>query len=318
MQYRRLGRTNQQVSLVSLGSGGHDPFGQRHKNIPESEIHRLIHRALELGVNLFDTAPAYLDSELILGRALKEVPREKYLLSTKVALVKDAEGKELASGEEISRTVEASLERLNVDEIDWLLVGGFVSAETYARIVNDQLPVLRRLQKDGKIRFLGATEKSSDDGAHNWLIRGLQDDWFDVVMVAYNLINQSAETSVFPLCQQNDVGVMGIYSVRNVFSNPQRLQEVIADFKARGLIEADALPEDDPLGWLLDEDTPSLIDAAYRYVANQPAVSTVMTGTTNIDHLEDNVATMHKSSLSPDKVERLRRLFNHIDEAVGN
>lgn len=318
MQYRSLGRTNEQVSLLGLGSGGHDPFGQRHKGIPESDIHRLIHRAYDLGVNLFDTAPAYLDSELILGRALQAKPRDTYLLSTKVALVKDAAGTELATEAEIVATVEASLRRMGVSEIDLLLVGGFVSAETYARIVNEQLPVLRRLQDAGKIRYLGATEKSSDDGAHEWLARGLQDDWFDVIMVAYNLMNQSAEHTVFPLCRQNDVGVMVIYTVRSVFSNPQRLREVIADFKERALIAPEALSDGEPLDWLLDEHTPSLIEAAYRFVAHHDAVTTVMTGTTSVTHLEANIVTMHKPPLPPEKINRLRQLFGHISEPVGN
>lgn len=318
MHYSRLGRTNLRVSLMGLGSGGHDPFGQRHKGIPEADIHRLIHRALGLGVNLFDTAPAYMDSELILGRALKRIPRDRYLLSTKVGLVKDAAGTELATEAEIVNSVEASLRRLNVDVIDLLLVGGFVSEGAYPRIVADQIPVLRRLKQAGKIRYLGATEKSSDDGAHTWLARSLQDDLFDVVMVAYNLINQSAEQTVFPLCRQKDVGVMAIYTVRSVFSNTQRLQEIIADFKARGLIPSDSLPETDPLGWLLDADTGSLIEAAYRFVAHHDAVSTVMTGTTNIQHLENNIAMIDKPPLPAEKIDRLRHLFGHITEVVGN
>lgn len=318
MHYSRLGRTNLRVSLMSLGSGGHDPFGQRHKGIPEADIHRLIHRALGLGVNLFDTAPAYMDSELILGRALKHIPRDRYLLSTKVGLVKDAAGTELATETEIVSSVEASLRRLNVDVIDILLVGGFVSEGTYGRIVADQMPVLRRLREAGKIRYLGATEKSSDDGAHTWLARSLQDDLFDVVMVAYNLINQSAEQTVFPLCRQHDVGVMAIYTVRSVFSNPQRLQEVIADLKARDLIAPDSLPEIDPLGWLLDDDTQNLIEAAYRFVAHHDAVSTVMTGTTNVHHLENNIAMIEKPPLPVEKIDRLRQLFGHIAEPVGN
>jgi len=318
MIYRRLGRTELEISRMGLGSGGHTAFGQRI-GMPESDIHRLVHRALDLGINYFDTAPppTYLDSELILQRALKNIPRNRYLLSTKVPLVKDAAGT-LATPQEIVDSVENSLRRLAVTEVDLLLVGGFVSGQTYQQIANELLPVLQKLQQQGKFRFLGATEKSSDDGAHQWLTRVLRDNLVDVVMVAYNLLNQSAEQKVFPLCQKHDVGVLNIFSVRNVFSQPNRLREVIADLKQRGLLAQDAVPDDDPLGWLLDDDVDSLVNAAYRFVISQPAVSTVMTGTLNLEHLEQNVKTIQKPGLSQEKLERLRHLFGHIAEPIGN
>jgi aryl-alcohol dehydrogenase-like predicted oxidoreductase len=199
-----------------------------------------------------------------------------------------------------------------------LLVGGYVSGQSYEQIVAELLPVLRKLQQQGKVRFLGATEKSSDDGAHHWLTRTLHDDLFEVVMVAYNMLNQSAEQEVFPLCQKNEVGVINIYSVRNVFSQPNRLREVMADLKQRHLLAQDAVPDEAPLDWLLDDEVDSLVNAAYRFVISQPAVSTVMTGTLNIEHLEENVKTVQKPGLSPDKLERLRQLFGHIAEPIGN
>lgn len=318
MIYQRLGRTGLKVSRLGLGSGGHTAFGQRI-GMPEADVHRLVHRALDLGINYFDTAPppVYLDSELILQRALKDVPRDRYLLSTKVTLVKDAAGT-LATPREIIQSVENSLRRLDVSEIDLLLVGGFVSDETYRRIATDLLPTLHDLKQAGKVRYLGATEKSNMDGAHAWLTRVLQDDLVDAVMVAYNVMNQSAEREVFHLCRQNDVGTIIIYSVRNVFSRPDRLREVIAELKQQGLLAAEAVPDEAPLDWLLDEDVGSLVEAAYRFVSGHEAVSTIMTGTLNPHHLEQNVQTIQQPPLSAEKIERLRQLFGHIAEPIGN
>lgn len=82
MEYRRLGRTNLDVSLLGLGSGGPSQLGQR-SGVPESEVYTLVDTALGLGINLIDTAAAYRESEAILGRALKGKPRESYVVCTK-------------------------------------------------------------------------------------------------------------------------------------------------------------------------------------------------------------------------------------------
>jgi L-galactose dehydrogenase len=319
VNYRRFGRTQLQVSRMGLGSGGHNPFGQK-TGIAEAEIHRLIQRALDLGINYFDTAPppTYLESESILGRALRKTPRHRYIISTKVTLVDAEDPNKLMAPEEIEQSIDASLRRLGLEYIDIILLGGAVTPAVYAKIANELVPVLQRLRQQGKFRFLGATEKSALDGAHEWLQKGLGDNLFDVVMVAYNLINQSAERLVFPLCQQNDVGVINIFTVRNVFSRPQRLSEVIADLIDRGLVAPNAVPPADPLGWLLDGEGDSLVSAAYRFAAGSSAVSTVMTGTLNIAHLEDNIRKIELPPLSPEKMKRLRELFGKIAEPIGN
>ncbi|MGD2128295.1 MAG: aldo/keto reductase, partial [Lysobacterales bacterium] len=82
MRYRRLGRTGLEVSLLGLGSGGPNQFGQL-RSVPRSQVVSLVRYALDLGVNFFDTAAAYADSEEILAEALSGVPRDRYLLASK-------------------------------------------------------------------------------------------------------------------------------------------------------------------------------------------------------------------------------------------
>src|SRR5262245_2177643 len=84
MQYRTLGRTGLRVSVAGLGTGGPSRLGQQTHG-DEAEAHRVVHRALDLGINLLDTAADYAESEAILGRALHGVPRDRYLLATKCA-----------------------------------------------------------------------------------------------------------------------------------------------------------------------------------------------------------------------------------------
>ena len=84
VEYRQLGRTNLSVSLLGIGSGGANRLGQRHGS-DRTDSHRLVRHALDLGINFFDTAPTYGDSESLLGEALAGVPRQSYVLGTKFA-----------------------------------------------------------------------------------------------------------------------------------------------------------------------------------------------------------------------------------------
>ena len=312
-----MGRTEIDVSLLSLGSGGYNRLGQA-KGVPESEMHRFIHLAIDLGINHFDSAvpPSYGDSELILGRALAVVARDRYTLSTKFAVM-DPDTGTAVSSEQTVKYVENSLVNMQVDELDILLLGGAGMGDDYDRILNEMRPTLERLVRDGKVRHIGSSENSSDDGGHSWLQKAVEDDLIEVVMVSYNMMNQSAERTVFPGCRNNDVGAMGIYTVRNAFSIPSRLCKVVAELKESGLL-SDDIPDEDPLGWLLDDEEPSLASTAYRFSLANEEISTIVTGTIDAAHLEANVRSLEKPPLSAEKMARLRELFGHIDVSIGN
>lgn len=318
MEYRALGRTGLKVSALGLGTGGHDPLGQKSGR-PEAEMRRLLHRAFDLGIRLFDTSPGYLESECILGRALQELPREELVVSTKIALVVGEPGQaEVMTPAQVEASVESSLRRLGLSEIDIMLLA-VGDASCFERVANEHLPVLQKLQTQGKIRFLGSSELSRSDGAHEWLQMILPTNALDVAMVAHNMINQSAQDVVFPLCRERDIGVINIFTVRNLFWDPVRLGEVIADLKARGVLADDAAPADNPLGWLLEGGDPqSLVAAAYRFALHTPPVGCVMTGTIELGELEENVGLAKQGPLPAAKLERLRQTFGHIAEAIGN
>lgn len=313
MKYRTLGRTNLRVSLVGLGSGGPSQFGQR-TGVPEPEIHRLVRTALDSGVNLIDTAAAYGESEVILGRALQGVPRGTYYIATKT---RPADNGETIPEATLIEQVERSLRRLQVDTIDIFQFHGVRPAE-YSGMIEDLLPVAEKLKAQGKIRFIGASEMYFDDSKHEMLQHALTEDHFDTVMVGYNLLNQSAAHTVFPVCREKNVGVLIMIAVRKALSVPERLSEVIADLKSRGVISPNALPDTDPLGWLVGNHAESLAAAAYKFVAAHPAVSTVLTGTANLDHFRFNLDAILGAPLPDAGMQRLRELFGHIDESLGN
>ena len=319
MIYRILGRTGLRVSALGMGTGGPNLLGQRLGRA-ESEMTALLHRAFDLGVNLFDTAREYMDSEVILGRALKDLPRAEVVVSTKFAAVLAVDsGVEIKTAAEVVDTVESSLSRLGLSEIDVVMVGGLLMPENAAVVLEEQVPALERLRRQGKVRHVGSTEASSSDGAHEWLRHALPADVFDVVMVGHNMLNQSAGRNLFPACVERDVGVMNIYTSRSVFSDTRRLREVVADLAARGIVSDEAASSEEPLGWLIESgEAGSLVEAAYRYAAYTSGVSTVMTGTIDPVHLEQNVESVLKGPLSDQAIARLRSEFGAVTDPIGN
>ena len=172
MIYRTLGRTNIQMPILGMGSGGGpDPLGQASGK-PEREVHALIRRAFDLGITYFDTSPGYMESEAILGRALKSFPRDDLILSTKIALagIMPDESVSVMQRDEIVDAVDLSLKRLQTDYLDIMLMA-VAGPEFFDVVVNEHIPVLQELQRAGKIRFLGSSELSRDDGSHEWLQR---------------------------------------------------------------------------------------------------------------------------------------------------
>ena len=319
MIYRILGRTGLRVSALGMGTGGPNLLGQRLGRA-ESEMTALLHRAFDLGVNLFDTAREYMDSEVVLGRALKDLPRADVVVSTKFAAVLAVDsGVEIKTAAEVVDTVESSLGRLGLSEIDVVMVGGLLMPENAAVVLEEQVPALERLRRQGKVRHVGSTEASSSDGAHEWLRHALPADVFDVVMVGHNMLNQSASRNVFPACAARDVGVMNIYTSRSVFSDRRRLREVVGDLAARGVVSDEVASDGEPLGWLIESgEAGSLVEAAYRYSAYTEGVSTVMTGTVDPVHLEQNVQSVLKGPLSAEAIARLRSQFGSVTDPIGN
>ncbi len=313
MEYRPLGRTGLRVSVLGIGTGGPSQFGQS-TGVPEADVGRMVRRALALGINFFDTAAGYGESEAILGRAMAGVPRDDYLLATKVQVARD---EWTSTPEDVVASVERSLSRLRVDVIDIVQFHG-VKPDDYARTIEIFLPVMARLQEQGKFRFLGVSETYSEDPGHEMFPMALSDGHFDTAMVGYNMISPTAEHRVLPMCREKNVGVICMVAVRRALSKPDVLAERIAYAKDKGLIAPDSLPDGDPLGWLVRGHVTSLPAAAYKYVASHPAMGTVLTGTANVEHLEANVKAILGPPLPDEDMARLRGVFGDVWEPLGN
>jgi aryl-alcohol dehydrogenase-like predicted oxidoreductase len=316
MQYRTFGRTGLRVSLLGLGTGGPSQLGQG-SGVPEADAANLVRYALDCGVNLIDTAANYRDSEAILGRALRGVPRDRYVLCTKFGPV-DRKGEQVLPAEALEQSLERSLQRLGLDHVDVFQLHG-IEPQRYAAIKERFLPVLERAQAAGKCRFIGITETFGADGSKAMLPMALADDVWDTIMIGYNMLTLNpAEPKILPLAAERNVGVLVMCAVRRAIARPDKLAEVIRDLKARGKLAADALPDEDPLGWLVHDAVDSVPSAAYKYVAANPAVSTVLTGTANRAHFDDNVRAILGPPLPATDTARLQALFGKVGENLGN
>jgi L-galactose dehydrogenase len=196
MHYRPLGNTGLRVSVLSFGAS---PLGGAFGAIDEAEGIRAVHAALDLGINLIDTSPYYgrTRSEAVLGRALRDVPRERYLLSTKVGRIEA--GKFDFSTAWVRKSVEESLQRLGVERVDLLFCHDieFVNVQ---HVIDEAIPALRDFQRQGKIRFVGVS-------GYPLAIypRVLSETDLDVVLsyARYNLTNTTLTTLLPELSRRN-------------------------------------------------------------------------------------------------------------------
>jgi len=155
MQYRTLGNTGLKVSVLGFGGSS---LGSVFRAIDESEGIRTVHVALDNGINLLDTAPYYgaTTAEQVLGKALREIPRDKYYLATKVGRYGDKPEEFDFSAQRVTRSVEESLQRLGVEYVDFIQVHDMEFGDI-EQIVGETIPALRKVQEQGKARFVGIT-----------------------------------------------------------------------------------------------------------------------------------------------------------------
>jgi aryl-alcohol dehydrogenase-like predicted oxidoreductase len=313
MDYVTLGRTELKVSVLGLGGGGHSRLGQATGSSAQQSV-ALVERALDLGINFIDTAEAY-GTEAIIGQALQGPTRDRVSLSTKKSM---ANQEVLITPEELVKGLEGSLQRLGTDHVEVYHLHG-VRDEQYNYARDNLVPTLLRLRDQGKIRFLGITEVFAADPAHRMMKRAVQDDCWDVVMVGFNILNQSARERIFPCTQQRGIGVLNMFAVRQALSQSAKLQQTVAQLIEQGSVEERLVPDkESPLGFLIREDgAQSLPDAAYRFCRAEPGVHVVLSGTGNVHHLEENVKSILQPPLPLPDRERLMRLFEGVDSVSG-
>jgi aryl-alcohol dehydrogenase-like predicted oxidoreductase len=306
MQYTTLGRTGLKVSVAGLGCGGNSRIGLG--KIPETESVALVREAIDLGVNFIDTAENY-ETEGIVGNAIKGLPRDSVVISTKSLLGSDA-GKK--SGAEMVASLDGSLRKLDTDYVDIFHLHG-LSPSAYDRAMSEVVPALLREKEKGKFRHLAVSETGPRDPEHKMLERAVDEPLFEVIMLAFHMMNQNARRPVLERARANKVGTLCMFAVRNIFSRPGLLEETVATLAAEGKVPQELAKVKDPLGFLVHSaGAESLVDAAYRFARHEPGIDVVLFGTGSIEHLRANIRSILRPPLPLGDVQRLGVLFGHL------
>ena len=306
MQTTTLGRTKLTVSRMGVGAGGPSQIG-RKTGLSESESADLLRHAFDQGVNFVDTAEGY-GTEPIVGQALLGRDRSSIIISTK----KSTRRQEVTA-QTLMASLEQSLQNMGTDYIDLYNLHGVVPQD-YPRLAAEIYPILQKAQDQGKIRFVGLSEMFNEDLDHNMLQQALADDLWDVLMVGFNLLNQTAREKVFAKAMAQNVGIQIMFAVRKALSHPDNLREFVADLVQKRQIDPADI-EDFP-DFLLGE-TASLPDAAYRFCRDEPGVHLVLSGTGNAEHLDANLASFSRPPLSTAIREQLVHIFRNVDSTTG-
>ncbi len=313
MEYTILGRTGLKVSVAGLGCGGPSRLGLR-ANKSEKEAVALVRQAIDMGVNFLDTAEVY-GTEEIVGKALEPIPRGRVVISTKKAFPLSDPANPAG---ELRKGLEQSLRRLKTDYIDVYHAHG-VEPQDYPYVSDKLLPEMLKLKKEGKIRFVGITEAFVEDMGHRMLRQALEDGYWDVIMVGFNMLNQSARNEIFRKAVDDKVGTLVMFAVRRALSQPGRLKEIWAELGQKGLVDPSACDREDPLSFLVQEGRVSTIpEAAYRFCRHEPGVHVVLTGTGSSDHLKANIESLTKPPLPEPVTAGLREIFGKVDCITGN
>jgi aryl-alcohol dehydrogenase-like predicted oxidoreductase len=294
MNYRRLGRTDLNVSEISLGTVelGLDYGIGAARRPSETEAASLLHRALDLGINFLDTARAYGESEAIIGRALRERRKEFYVASKVSSYEKEV------LQERVRQSVYESLRALQTDVIDILMIHS-ASTEVIAR--GEILAVLEDLKQAGHIRYLGASVYGEEAA-----LAAIEAGGYDCLQVAYSVLDRRPERRTLRAAQQCDVGLVArsvllkgalTYRYREL-PDPLRLT-VERLLRATG-VDIDGLPE-----------------LAYRFVLGQRSIHTALVGASSVAELEAAAGYASLGALSAEMHQRIEAVQVDDDQILN-
>ena len=326
LQNRRLGRTGLDISLLTFGCGA---VGGLMTQGDAADQMRAVRRALEIGVNFFDTAPLYGNgtSETNLGRIFRELKPDA-ILATKVNVPPEQKGN---IGAAIELSIEESLRRLQRDYVDLLQLHNSISPEGKARdlhpdvVLGEVVPVFEKLKQAGKIRFAGITAIGDTASLHAVVGSGR----FDTAQVVYNLLNPSAGGPLqkgFPAQDYDELMVkaaaagMGTIVIRVLAGGALSgqgtrhrlgMQEVAPigsgiDYRA-DIMSARRFDPAVALAGAVDK-----VELAIRYVASHKDVSTLQVGIATPEQFEGAAEALSKGPLNTPTLERIAELQSAV------
>lgn len=296
MEYRDFGKTGLRVSEIGLGGG---PLGID----PNADYAPLLNRALELGINFFDSADFYSSyrSEEWLGKALSP-HRDKVIIATKFGTI-PGKGKDFSVGH-MRKSLEESLRRLRTDYIDIYQLHSPAPA-----VLDDEelLAALQGVKKEGKIRCYGLSTEGGQ--------RGIEaiDKWgVDSVQITFNLFHQDPAERFFPEAERRGVGVIvkspldsGILGGDLDPGRPKKLDDARERWGEEETARRQQLFEG--VKFLAEGTGRTWSQAALQFALSFDGVSTAIPGTTSVKHLAEN-ASAAGGRLTLEELQRIRNI----------
>jgi L-glyceraldehyde 3-phosphate reductase len=335
MKYRPLGATGELVSEISFGTG--DNAGLLVRGERQDQC-RAFERALELGINYWDTSPDYGDhvglAETNIGQLMRDF-RVRPLITTKVEVRPD-QLSDVAGA--VQRSLEGSLKRLGTDWVDVLQIHNPPGLETDTTVrgwihlglrdylgPNGALEGMERLRRDGKVRFFGFACEHADPRAVKQLIDTRE---FRMINVWYDLLNPTASVGavrgmnvghdydgIIPYAQAAGVGVATIRPLsggvlaEHALSGGARHALAGGGLSRSPDIYQEMRDQAGPLEFLSRPGVHKISEAAYRFILDTAGVTTVIGGYSELSHLEEAAATSEMTSLSGEIMARTRLVW---------
>ena len=291
-----LGRSGLQVTRLGLGCAA---IGGLYGDIPDDQATQVVHKALDLGLNLFDTAPLYGSgkSEERLGRALRNVPRDAYVLASKVGRLLVASDDDQRDGsifdnpppfkpvfdfsyDGVMRSLEESLKRLGVDRIDILHIHD--PDAHWKEAIEGAYPALERLRAEGVISAVSA-------GMNQWemLARFAREGEFDCFLLAgrYSLLDQSALDELLPLCTEKNIGIMAGGTYNSGILAKGAKPGATYNY---GEAPADIMQKAQAIEAVAERHGVDVKAAASQFVFAHPAITCIIPGTRQPARVEEN------------------------------
>lgn len=294
MEYKNLGASGLQVSVVGLGCMN---FGSMNDADESAEI---VYKAMDFGVNLFDTADVYGDrgkSEEYLGKALGS-RRQEVIVATKFAgpMSNDRFDMQGGSRRYIMQAVEASLTRLGTDYIDLYQMHRYDDDAP----IEETLRALDDLVRQGKIRYAGCSNYAAwqiTDAV--WTARAANLNGFVSVQNRYSLLKRDIEKEVVPVCAKFELGILPYFPLESgLLTGKYRKGEAAPEgtrlaqwgnFATSAFATDDNFAKVESLTAICERYEHSLLDMAMGWLASRPTVSSVIAGVTSAAQLEQNV-----------------------------
>ncbi len=294
MVYNELGKTGMSVSNLSFGASS---LGGVFHGVQEEEGIKAVHKALKMGINFIDVSPYYghLKAETVLGKALKEWPRHFYYLSTKVGRYgKDGVNYWDYSAKRAKESVYESMERLNVDYIDLINVHDVEFADLH-QVVEETLPALVELRKEGVVRHIGITDLQPEN--LQWVIEHSEPGTVESVLCfCHYCLNDDLLLDYLDFFEERGIGVinasplsMGLLSRRGApdwHPAPQALKDACARAAA-----------------YCTEHHYAIERLAIQYATSlNPRIATTLFSSANLKNVALNVANVNEQYIDYDKM----------------